>query len=114
MLTQNEINQLQASVKDAFPEKVTYSEMIDCVVKCMSMVGVIKDLSGEQKKDLVIDLLIFAMEETDSGAMEKYEHYFKEIIPKVIDFLISTENGKITFNPKIKNTCDIFFKCGSK
>lgn len=110
-LTATEFDALKAEIKSAFPDAVSYTEMVECVTKGMMLVGPIKKLSGEQKKKIVIELLIYAMEETDSGAMEKYEHYIIDVIPSIIDFLIETEKGKLRFNTKIKHC---LFSCRSK
>jgi len=72
----------------------------------MKLVGKIGKLSGSDKKSLVTDLLIYIVNNTDSGEYDKVtDAILLAMIPVVIDKLIEVENGKLVFNPKIKKTC---------
>jgi hypothetical protein len=95
-----EMKILKQKLKDSFPESVSMSDMIGCVTVCMTLAGSIKKISGESKKELVIELVLHAMEVTDAGPLEVMEPLVIVMLPQLIDSLISVENGKIKFNPK--------------
>jgi hypothetical protein len=103
-ISASELESLKIKVKEAFPEKVSMQELVDCVVNCMSLAGSIKKLYGAEKKDLVIILVMHAMEITseENDFMKTMEPVIKLIVPRIIDNLIATENGELTFNPKVK------------
>jgi len=88
---------LKSKIKEAFPEGVTDTDIVYCVVACMTMVGQI-EISGQQKKDLVMDLVIHCMTVNDVGPSDSSESTLKLIIPHMIDRLISVEQGKLRFN----------------
>lgn len=77
------------------PEKVNMTNLVEAVTKCMSLVGNIKKLSGDEKKDLVIDLITVIL---DKEYFDNYEVYIKILIPQMIDSMIKVENGKLKFN----------------
>lgn len=94
------IETLRKMAYDAFPDKVSYDGLVECVIKCMSMVGTISGLKGEQKKDLVIDLVVYVMS-------DDVEPFIKNVVPQMIDRLIMVEKGKLKFNHKTTK----YFKC---
>ena len=72
------------------------------------MVGQIKKLSGVDKKQLVIDMLIYIVNNTDSGVVEIMDPIIINAVPHIIDSLIEVEKGKLRFNPKISKNFKIF------
>lgn len=107
-VTPEELETLSLKVIEAFPEGITVKSLTQAVIDCMSLVGQINDMKGADKKQLVIDLLIYILDKTDSGVFELVEPFLKEAIPELIDSLIDVEKGKIHFNPKIKKKLNCF------
>jgi hypothetical protein len=90
---------LKSKIKEAFPESVTMADISQCIITSMSLVGQIEQISGHQKKDLVIDLVIYCcVTEGDNGPLESLEPVLKFVVPQIIDKLILVENGKLKFN----------------
>jgi hypothetical protein len=69
----------------------------------MGIVGQIENLSGTEKKQLVIDMLIRKAE-----GNEQLKNIILDIVPDIIDYLIDVENGDMVFNQRIKNKLRCF------
>ena len=91
-------------------KEIDVSNIIDVVSHLMKLVGVYKNVSGIDKKELVTGLLKRLINETNSGKFDKItDDILLTIVPVVIDKLIDVENGKLVFNPKVKTGCGVFF-----
>ena len=100
---------LKSKIKEAFPESVTVSDISQCITTSMSLVGPIEQISGHQKKDLVIDLILYCCED-----LESLEPVLKFVVPQIIDKLILVEKGKLKFNSvRIKSFFGKVVKCMS-
>ena len=64
-----------------------------------------RNLTGQQKKKLIVDALLLVLDETDSGPLEAFESLVKVMIPTVVDNLIDVEKGKIKLNKGIRSRC---------
>ena len=107
-ITPEELETLASTILKAFPSGLTIKSLTQSVITCMGIVGQFKNMKGADKKQLVIDMLIFILDKTDSGIFELIEPFIKEAIPDLIDELIDVEKGKIRFNPKLKNKLNCF------
>lgn len=103
-----ELETLTKKMLEAFPNGITIKSLTKSVLDGMSLVGQIQNMKGSDKKQLVIDTIIFILDKTDSGALELIEPFFKDAVPELIDSLIDVEKGKIRFNPKIKKKLSCF------
>lgn len=106
-----ELEQLSKKIKEAFPDGVSFSNITDVVIDGMSMVGQIQNMAGESKKQLVIDMIIYLINNTDSGPFEVFEPLVLNVVPNIIDSLIDVEKGKLRFNNKIKKGIIKMFTC---
>ena len=81
------------------------------VPKMMVIVGKYKTLDGQEKKILVSDTVVFAIdtlfEELNVNTQlskESWDEHVRDIllvtVPSTIDTLISIEKGRLVFNPK--------------
>ena len=86
----------------------------------MSTVGAYKKLSGSDKKTLVQDTVIHAIDElftelniSTSLSQETWDEHLRDVllmtVPMAIDTLINVEKGQLAFNPKKG-----FFSCFGK
>ena len=98
-------------IVEAFPNGITTDTLFQAVSDSMVMVGQIKNMRGSDKKQLVIDMLQYVLDNTDSGALETIEPLIKMMIPRAIDTLIDVEKGNLRFNPKIKKGLVSCFSC---
>tara|TARA_B110000008_G_scaffold181664_1_gene180767 strand:+ start:1755 stop:2171 length:417 start_codon:yes stop_codon:yes gene_type:complete len=83
---------------EAFPSGVQLENIMDAVVIIMGTTKNINNLTSEQKKDLICDILIYVVDNTDSGALESLDPIIKKMIPNVIDTIINIEDGKLKIN----------------
>lgn len=93
----------------------------EIVPAMMSDVGRIKDLSGTEKRDLILDSIELAIEKTFAElnkipelAAASWDETLRDLlltlVPPLIKLLISVENKDIKFNKKFSGC----FKCCSK
>ena len=52
-------------------------------------------LKPPQKKEMIVDILIYIVDNTDAGALESLDPVIKQVIPGIIDALIIVENGAL-------------------
>lgn len=85
---------------EAFPNGIQLENIMDAVVIIMGTTKGLAKLNSEQKKDLICDILIYVIDNTDAGALESLDPIIKKMIPNVIDTIIQVEDGKLTINSK--------------
>jgi|TARA_R110002020_G_scaffold69025_19_gene179976 hypothetical protein len=90
-----------------FPTGVNLKNMADATMKVLTKVTTLYHLNGEQKKDLVVDILCYVVDNTDAGALEFLDPVIKDMLPGLIDTLIKVDGGKLHIAPQPK-------KCGNK
>jgi len=83
---------------EAFPNGIQLENIMDAVVISMGTAKNINNLTSEQKKDLICDILIYVVDNTDSGALESLDPIIKKMIPTVIETLIKVEDGNLKIN----------------
>ena len=105
-LSAQQIDNIVRQVIEAFPDGVNVSNLMEVLIKIMTLVKDFVNLGGSEKKDLVVDILCHVVDETDSGDLEVLDPVIKMIIPHAIDLFIETEKGKIKFTTKkVKRFC---------
>ena len=89
------------------------------VPNIMVAVGKYKKMSGDQKKNLVIDTCMYTIDmlfaelniSTDLSK-ETWDEHVRDIllalIPTTIDSLISVEKGKLKFNSNLHKCCNLY------
>ena len=109
-LTKDEVKILLDKVMEVVNNKtISMANIISITTDLMSILGKINDLNGKEKKKLVIQLLYILIEEFDAGSLEIFDPILKELVPIIIDNLISVEKGKIKFNKQ--GYCAKLFTC---
>ena len=83
---------------EAFPNGIQLENIMDAVVIIMGTTKNINNLTSEQKKDLICDILVYVVDNTDSGALESLDPIIKKINSNVIDTIIKVEDGKLKIN----------------
>ena len=90
----------------SFGKEINVVNLVDAVTRLMKLVGRISKLSGDDKKFIVTKLLIFMVKETGEGEIDEImDSILINIIPTIIDKLISVENGKLVFNKNATSAC---------
>jgi hypothetical protein len=103
VLTKQELLILEEKIMEAFPDGITITTITKAVTDFMGIVGQIQELSGHDKKQLVIDMLSSRHSNDDqlNGIVEN-------VVPFIIDSLIDVENGDMVFNQKVKKIFNCF------
>lgn len=96
---------LVASMKDG----INQTNMFECIAEVYKEVTKFTKLSPMEKKALCKDILIYIVENTDSGKFDdQIDAIMKRVIPGAVDTFIKIENGQIKFGaPSATN----FFNC---
>jgi hypothetical protein len=95
-------------VIDKFPNGVQIENLIEATMLILNKIAELYYLSPDKKKNLIIDILCYVVDNTDAGALESLDDIIKKMIPSVIDALIKVENGKLVIDkPKsiLKKLC---------
>lgn len=111
-----EIVELINKFKETFKSHINICNLMDAVVELMKLVGQIKKLHGFEKKYLVTTVLIYIVKNETEGEKDTIlETILTNMIPVIIDKLISVENDEVMFNPEIqKQVVSCFSFCTSK
>jgi hypothetical protein len=96
-------------IVNIFPDGVNLKNMSEATIKVLAKVSLYK-LNGEQKKDLVVDILEYVVDNTDAGAFEFLDPVIKDMLPGLIDTLVMVEDGKLHI-AKPKNCMDKLKGC---
>ena len=83
---------------EAFPNGIQLENIMDAVIIIMGTTKTLNNLNSKQKKDLICDILIYVVDNTDSGALESLDPIIKKMIPNVIDTIIQVEDGNLKIN----------------
>ena len=78
-----------------FPKGVNLKNMADATMKVLTKVTTLYNLGAEQKKDLVVDILCYVVDNTDAGALEFLDPVIKDMLPGLIDTLVMVDGGKL-------------------
>lgn len=101
-------------VKTLFNDKeLNRTNLFKFLELAMEAVELNKDLSGAQKKALVIETIKLAINEMipDSEEFQIVEHYVNYFIDQTIDEIIEINGGKLKINPKKSKFYSCFSKC---
>jgi|TARA_B100000424_G_scaffold268781_2_gene264268 hypothetical protein len=88
---------------EAFPTGIQLENIMDAVIIVLGTANKINNLTSEQKKDFICDILIYVVDNTDAGALESLDPVIKKLIPNVIDTILRVEDGKLSINAN--NNC---------
>ena len=123
-ICQNEINEttklimsLVSKLKTSFDQySLDENNMIDYVVRIMTLVEQQKNLSGFEKKAVVIEVLTRLVDDTNKLSSESkaaLKSIIKIVVPGVIETIVAATKGLISVNKKVEESvkkCCFFFK----
>jgi len=90
--------QLKDYLESKYPNGFNLENMLEVVVECIQYLSTVKKLSGQQKRQIIIDAILLLLDETNSGELEVYEPIIKSMIPATINTLVDVEKKKIKLN----------------
>lgn len=96
--TAEDIMKISQKVIDVFPHGVNLENIIQVSIEVLKHITALYYLKPAQKKEMIVDVLCYIVDNTDSGALESLDDVIKKIIPSVIDTLIIVENGKLVID----------------
>ncbi len=123
-ICQNEINEttklimsLVSKLKASFDQySLDENNMIDYVVRIMTLVEQQKNLSGFEKKAVVIEVLTRLVDDTNklnSESKAALKSIIKIVVPGVIETIVAASKGLIAVNKKVEESvkkCCFCFK----
>lgn len=101
-------------------ENFTLSSMMEVMPKLIKHVQKYKNLSGTEKKNMVVGMLRHIVDITDGpGDDAVWDPILKELIPKMVDTIVDLDRGVLKLNTKpkkglLKTILNLFFGCLKK
>ena len=83
-----------------FPNGVNLQNMIEATIVVLKEVSVLYKLEPQHKIDLIVDILIYTIDNTDAGSLEALDPILKQLIPGVIDNMLQVDEGKLVLHKK--------------
>ena len=94
-----------------FPNGIQLENLVEATVITLKEVSKIYKLNAQHKIDLIVDVLIYVIDNTDAGSLEVLDPILKKMIPGIIDNILQVEEGKLVINKKtFKDKCVCCFK----
>lgn len=80
-------------------QKITFENLPDVLIECMKFVSDSRELSGPEKKRVVIATVVDLVDASDlAGSLEPVVLH---MLPHMIDKLIAVEKKQISINPSV-------------
>jgi hypothetical protein len=102
----NLVHSLSKSVIDGFENfEINENNLVDYIVRVMQIVEKQKQLSGIEKKNVAIEILLRVVDGFDNLTSENKQHVkllIKTLAPSVIDTIISATKGALSVNKKVE------------
>ena len=106
-----DIKKIGKQIIEIFPNGVQLENLVEATIITLKEVSKIYKLKSQHKIDLIVDILIYVIDNTDAGSLEVLDPILKKMIPGIIDNILQVENGKLVINKKsIKEKCLVCFK----
>lgn len=93
--TVGDIVKVGKKVINAFPSGVNLKNITEVTMSVLKEITTLYYLKPSQKKEMIVDILIYIVDNTDAGALESLDPVIKQVIPGIIDALIIVENGAL-------------------
>lgn len=99
--------QIIEKFKEVFEEPLNVKTITDAVICLMKIIEEFSNLHGNEKKEMLIRTINKIIDDTNVGEMDMIlDNVLKNIIPIVIDRIVSIEKGELKI--KKKYTCFSF------
>ena len=116
---QDKINKVYEAVDEVLQDKkITISDIIFVAKRAMEIVETFKEITGEQKKSLVLSVLRKYVHETVNNTKRRNEmiNVINTVLPGTIDVIILASKGEIDINPAqfssgLFSCFKVLFKC---
>ena len=92
-----------------FPNGVNLQNLIEATIIVLKEVSELYKLEPQHKIDLIVDILIYTVDNTDAGSLEALDPILKQLIPGVISNILQVDEGKLVLHKK--NFVEKYFCC---
>ncbi len=83
-----------------FPNGVNLQNLIEATIIVLKEVSELYKLKPQHKIDLIVDILIYTVDNTDAGSLEALDPILKQLIPGVISNILQVDEGKLVLHKK--------------
>ena len=96
----DDVKKVGKQVIEMFPNGIQLENLIEATMIILKEVSKIYKLKAQHKIDLIIDILLYVIDNTDAGSLEVFDPILKKMIPGVIDNLLKVDEGKLVLHNK--------------
>ena len=93
--TVDDIVKIGKKVINTFPNGVSLKNITEVTMYVLKEITILYYLKPSQKKEMIVDILIYIVDNTHAGDLESLDPVIKQVIPGIIDALIVVENGAL-------------------
>lgn len=95
-----DVKKIGEKIVKMFPNGVNLQNLIEATIIVLKEVSELYKLKPEHKIDLIVDVLIYTIDNTDAGSLEALDPILKQLIPGVIDNMLQVDEGKLVLHKK--------------
>lgn len=95
-----DVKKMGEKIVKMFPNGVNLQNLIEATIIILKEVSELYKLNPQHKIDLIVDILIYTIDNTDAGSLEVLDPILKQLIPGVIDNILQVDEGKLVLHKK--------------
>jgi len=95
-----DVKKIGEKIVKMFPNGVNLQNLIEATIIVLKEVSKLYKLKPQHKIDLIVDILIYTIDNTDAGSLEALDPILKQLIPGVIDNMLQVDEGKLVLHKK--------------
>ena len=95
-----DVKKIGEKIVKMFPNCVNLQNLIEATIIVLKEVSKLYKLQPQHKIDLIVDVLIYTIDNTDAGSLEALDPILKQLIPGVIDNMLQVDEGKLVLHKK--------------
>ena len=95
-----DVKKIGEKIVKMFPNGVNLQNLIEATIIVLKEVSELYKLQPQHKIDLIVDVLIYTVDNTDAGSLEALDPILKQLIPGVIDNMLQVDEGKLVLHKK--------------
>jgi hypothetical protein len=108
----NDLESIIINIIKVYPSGINIVNITEIVIDIMKQVDIINNMTGIEKKELVLDILNRLIDKTDSGSYDKeIDKILKIMVPTLIDKLVDIDKGKLTISKNVKTFIKLKLCC---
>jgi hypothetical protein len=96
----DDVKKVGKQIIDMFPNGIQLDNLMEATMIILKEVSKIYKLKAQHKIDLIVDILLYVIDNTDAGSLEVFDPILKKMIPGVIDNLLKVDEGKLVLHDK--------------